>query len=132
MANHTDSKWHGIEIKRGQHLTSLNSLYYELNYSRKSKKLNRVGQKFSVQRIRTALDRLKSTHEITINATRDYSLITVNNYDCYQGSNKQINTLATHEPHTSHTLATLNKNDKNDKNEKNDKKGSTHISEKDL
>ena len=42
----------------------------------------------SVQSVRTAINRLKSTNEITIFSTPKNSLITVNNYSDYQGDNK--------------------------------------------
>lgn len=39
----------------------------------------------TVQQVRTALKHLESTHEITIKPTNQFSLITLNNFDRYQG-----------------------------------------------
>lgn len=69
-ANHKDKKWKGKIIKRGQKLTSINHLAQETN--------------LTVQQTRTALNKLKSTSEITTNATSKYTLITVEKYNDYQ------------------------------------------------
>ena len=69
-ANHKDKKWKGKIIKRGQKLTSINHLAQETN--------------LTVQQIRTALNKLKSTSEITTNTTSKYTLITVEKYNDYQ------------------------------------------------
>lgn len=68
--NYEDRKWRGKVIKRGQRVTSYQQLSSELN--------------ISVQGIRTAVNHLKSTGEITYLGTREYSIITVNNYDHFQ------------------------------------------------
>jgi hypothetical protein len=77
-ANFENKKWQGIEIARGQLITSLEKLA-------KSTSL-------SIQQVRTALDKLKSTHEITIKATNAYTFITLTNYNVYQDKNNLINT----------------------------------------
>ncbi len=69
-ANYKNTKWKGKEIKAGEFITSLNSLEEETALTR--------------QQIRTALFKLKSTHEITHKSTRHYSIITVNNWDKWQ------------------------------------------------
>lgn len=69
-ANHKDKKWKGKIIKRGQKLISINHLAQETN--------------LTVQQTRTALNKLKSTNEITTNATSKYTLITVEKYNDYQ------------------------------------------------
>ncbi|MGN0468452.1 MAG: hypothetical protein ACI4GY_06995 [Acutalibacteraceae bacterium] len=76
-ANWKDGKWHGIEYKRGEFITSLPSLSSDLG--------------FSVQNIRTALAHLKSTGEITDRKTNKNRIITVVNYNKYQSVNKQAN-----------------------------------------
>lgn len=70
LANFEDKKWRGIDVKRGQLLTSLESL---------SKKSG-----LSVRSVRTALNHLISTGEITCETTNHYTLITVEKYDTYQ------------------------------------------------
>ena len=81
VANHAPSKWKGHDILRGQRLTSFDALSRECA--------------LSVQSVRTSLNRLKSTGEITSKSTSSFTLITIINYDTYQtiGSkpNKQIN-----------------------------------------
>ena len=70
LANHKDGNWKGIPVKKGQLITGLNSL---------SKSAN-----MTVQKIRTCLNRLKTTGEITIKTTNKYSIITLCNYGTYQ------------------------------------------------
>lgn len=69
-ASYTNTKWQGTEISRGSVITSTDSL---------SKALG-----LSTMQIRTALKHLKSTNEITINATSKFSIITITKYDEYQ------------------------------------------------
>lgn len=81
-ANHKEKNWQGITIKRGQKLTSIQHLAEETN--------------LTIQQIRTVLNKLKSTNEITINTTNKNTLITIEKYNDYQDkeeeNNKQINT----------------------------------------
>lgn len=105
-ANHKDNKWRGISIQKGQILTGRLKLASELN--------------FSEMQIRTALKKLKSTNEITIKTTTQYSIITINNWDKYQVDNQQINQQITNEQPTNNQRVTTNNNDNNDNNEKND------------
>jgi len=69
-ANYEPKKWRGITIERGQRVFSYGKLAVEL--------------RISVQSVRTAINHLKSTGEITCEATREYSIVTVKNYDSYQ------------------------------------------------
>lgn len=103
-ANHKERKWQGINIKRGQFITSLDNLAYETGLTK--------------MQIRTAINKLKLTHEITYQTTHSYSMITVNNWDNFQLDNTPNNTPITYEQHTNNTPITLNNNDKNDKNKK--------------
>lgn len=65
----------------------------------------------SIQSIRTALNHLKSTNEITIESTNKFSIVTVLNYSTYQNqeeidnnqNNKEIN-----KPSTNHQQTTNN------------------------
>ena len=70
MANHTDKQWRGIVIPRGSFATSLPELA--------------KGTGLSVQQVRTAISKLKSTGEITDQSTREYRTITICNYANYQ------------------------------------------------
>ena len=82
-ANHTDAEFENHKIKRGQLVTSRKTLAYEL--------------KMSEQAIRTALDHLKSTHDITITSTKKYSIITIVDYEQLQTSNQPFDQQTTNE-----------------------------------
>ena len=72
-ATHEDTQWRGMTIKRGQIATSLEKIAFATS--------------LSVRTIRTCLNRLKTTNEITVEATNKQTLITICNYDKYQGIN---------------------------------------------
>ena len=91
-ANWKDTRWKGIEIKRGQFVTSLSSLSKETG--------------LSIQEVRTALNHLKSTGEVTDRATRKYRIITVLFYDDYQTANKQSNKQLTNSQQTANKQPT--------------------------
>ena len=109
-ANYEDKRWHGIEIKRGQLLTSRSKLAKET--------------RLSTQSVRTALLHLKSTGEITIESTKRATLITVANFGLYQsGGEKVTNEITnqiTNESQTNHKRITNEsqqiKKDKNIRN----------------
>lgn len=103
--NHTDNKWQGKIIKKGSFITSYEKLSIETG--------------LSVQRVRTALNKLKLTNELTCKSTSQYSIITINNWDKFQLDNTQDNNQITNEQQTINKQLTTNKNDKNEKNEKN-------------
>lgn len=100
-ANHKPNKWRGIVIESGQFVTSYNKLSCELP--------------MSVQQIRTSLNKLKSTSEITIKSTSKYSIISITNWDSYQQDNKPANKQVTSKQQTDNKQITTNKNEKNDK-----------------
>ena len=114
-ANHKDQKWKGIEIKRGQKLTSIEHLSKEIG--------------LTYQQTRTAINKLKITGEITSKSTNKYSLISIEKYNDYQINveinNKQITSNLTNNQQSNNTQinnqVTTNKNDKNIKNEKKEK-----------
>lgn len=74
-ANHTAVNWRGIEIKRGSFITSLQKLSTETG--------------LTVMQVRTSLEKLEKTGDITNQSTSKYRIITVKNYDSYQRRNKQ-------------------------------------------
>lgn len=69
-ANYKDGIWQNIPYKRGQFITSRRKLSVETGLTE--------------QEVRTCLNRLKSTNEITHVSNRQNSIITVNNYTKYQ------------------------------------------------
>ncbi|MCM1364638.1 MAG: hypothetical protein NC122_04980 [Faecalibacterium sp.] len=111
-ANYKDTSWRDVTLKEGQVVTGTKKLADDLGFSR--------------QQVRTALDKLKSTKEITIKATNKYSIITIVNWEDYQSSEeKATNTStksATNEQPTSNQQITNNqpqrKNNKNKRNKK--------------
>ena len=95
MANHEDTKWHGVPVKRGSFITSLENLS--------------AGIKKTVQVTRTALNHLQKTGELTSKSTNKGRIITINNYDAYQQSedtNQQTNAQADNKQLTSNQQAT--------------------------
>ena len=72
-ANHKPAKWRDLTIKRGQLVTSYEKLA--------------AHNGLSIQQVRTAIEKLQSTNEITYQSTSQYSIITIKNYNLYQDSN---------------------------------------------
>jgi len=70
MANYKESRWQGRIINRGQVIIGTEKLAIILKLGR--------------QEIRTSLNKLKLTNEITITVTNKYSIITICKYDVYQ------------------------------------------------
>ena len=110
MANYTDGRFEGMDIKRGQFVTSLPNLSKQT--------------RLSVQQVRTALDHLKLTGEITDYSTSKFRVITVVKYDQYQQDNRQNNSQSTGEQQASNRRATgeqqqYNNNNKNNNDKKN-------------
>ena len=68
--NYEPQRWQGIAVERGQRVASLAKLAAETG--------------LTVKQVRTALEHLKRTGEVTHKATSKYGLFTVNHYDRYQ------------------------------------------------
>ena len=98
IANHKDKKWRGILIKKGEKLTSQIKLSEETGLSR--------------QQVRTSLNKLKSTNDITIVSTAQSTVVSIVNWDKYQQETSE----ATNEQPTDNQRVTTNKNDKKEKN----------------
>jgi hypothetical protein len=111
-ANHETQNWQGITIERGQLVTGRKALKAQTGLSEQS--------------VRTCLNKLKSTGEITIKTTSRFSVITICNYGTYQDQqptiNQEINQqsnqqLTNNQPTTNHKQECKElKNDKEDKN----------------
>lgn len=71
-ANPANKNWRGIDVERGSFITSRATLSADTGLSN--------------QQIRTALNHLQTTNEITIKSTNKTTKITVTNYDKYQQS----------------------------------------------
>jgi DNA-binding transcriptional MerR regulator len=100
-ANHKDGQWQGIDIKKGQFITSFGKISTDTG--------------ISLQTIRTLLKKFEKTNEINIQTTNKFSVVTICKYECYQQENEPTNTLLTNEQQTTNKQLTTNKNDKNEK-----------------
>lgn len=99
LANHRNKKWRGKTIKRGTFITSQSKLANSLS--------------LTIMQIRNSLRKLKTSGEITVNSTAEYSVITLNNYNVYQEDNRLKNTQTTQNEQTSNRRATTTNNDNN-------------------
>lgn len=102
-ASFENKNWKGIEIKRGQAVSGLTSL--------------KENTGISVQSLRTCLDRLKSTGEITVKSTNKFSIITIVKYNDYQlrpkiSTGKSTGKLTNDQQTTNKQLTTSNKDNK--------------------
>lgn len=80
-ANWKEATFEGEKIQRGSFISSYSILSEETG--------------LTVQNIRTAIKRLKSTGEVTVTKHAKYSVFTVNNYCKYQDGNRQTNSQLT-------------------------------------
>ena len=89
-ANHKDGKWQGIDIKRGQFVSSLGNISSATGVS--------------IQTIRTILKKLEKTNEIMLKSTSQFTLVTICKYDSYQDEEEDTN-----KPITNNQQTTNNK-----------------------
>lgn len=109
-ASFRESEWMGRTIKPGQLVTSYGSLAQQTG--------------FSVQRVRTAIYKLKSTNEITCETTNKFTIITVTNWEEYQAeseteTNKSTQSATIHQQTINKQLTNNQQHLKNVKNVKN-------------
>lgn len=101
-ANYEDRDFENITVKRGQRVASIRTLAAESGLTERN--------------VRTAINHLKVTQEVTQSTTSKYSVFTIVNYEKYQMVTHQT----TRKRHTSDTRATHDrqqcKKDKKDKN----------------
>lgn len=91
--NYKEAKWRGKTINPWEFITSLEHLSLETWLTR--------------QQVRTAIEKLKKTWEITHKATNDYTMLVLNNWDTY---NTRDNTWVTNEQQTNNKrITTTNK-----------------------
>ena len=74
-ANWKACEWHGHKLKPGEFVTSIHSLSEETG--------------LSARQVRTALDHLQKTGEVTNKSFTKFRIITVKNWDQYQVIDKQ-------------------------------------------
>jgi len=100
-ANFKPSSWRGQVIERGQVVTGRKQLSSQTGISE--------------QKIRTCLNRLKSTNELTIKTTNRFSVITLINYDKYQYIDIKVTNDLTSETPTDNQQVTTSKKNKEGK-----------------
>jgi hypothetical protein len=103
-ATHNEYKWKGKIFTKGQMPFGRDKASIETG--------------LSIQNIRTALKKLELTNEITIDSSRQGTVITVVNWDKYQGDSDKPTSKSTDDQPTANQRLTTTKNDKNDNNDK--------------
>lgn len=89
LAQYEACFYRGVKLDVGQAVTSIREIATQTG--------------ISVQSVRTALDHLKSTQEITQSPHGKFSVFTVKNYSEYQGDNTTANNQVTQNQHSANT-----------------------------
>ena len=100
-ANHKGGNWQGHEIKKGQFITSAQTISNDT--------------KLSLQVVRTLLKKFELTNEIIVKSTNKFTMLTICKYECYQDESNMTNKQLTNKQQTTNKQLTTNKNDKNNK-----------------
>ena len=110
-ANYDRQRWHGQIIEPGQFVTSYNHMAKDLG--------------ITVRRLRTALNHLESTHEVTRQVTQSATLITIVKWASYQSAGeratRQVTRQVTSDRHTTDTPPTTIEESKEGKERKEDR-----------
>lgn len=114
-ASYKDTRFQGYSISRGQLVTGRKQLSIETGMTE--------------QQVRTALNLLKSTSDITIKSTSKFSIISITNYESYQDANQQTNQQLTNKQPTTNQQLTTSKEGKEYKKVKNKEHTSKDIDE---
>lgn len=104
--NHEKKTWHGFDVNAGELIVGVEGFGKQVGLTR--------------QQTRSAIDRLKSTNEITITTTNRFTKITVVNWEKYQSDDEKITNKITNKQPTDNQQITTTKECKNDKKEKRD------------
>ena len=104
-AQYKDTKYKGIEIKRGQILTGRKKLAQALNMTERQ--------------VRTCLQHLENTQEVTIKSTKRFSLITIVKYGFYQGGGDESDQQIDQQPTKKRPTTDHNTRKKEGKKERN-------------
>ena len=114
MANFTDGRFEGKDIKRGQFVTSLPSLSDQT--------------RLSIRQVRVALDHLIMTGELTSKSYSKFRVITVVNYDKYQNNDRQIDSQMTDKRQADDSQVTAKRQQYNNNNKETKEEGNNIIS----
>lgn len=105
-ANWRDGRFQGIDIPRGSLITSYNTLADESG--------------LSVRNVRTALEHLKTTGEVTVSRHSKFSVITIKNYSLYQtGDTVADNQVTVNRQTTDNQVTTIEESNKGINKKKN-------------
>ena len=80
-ASWKESKYYGYDVPKGSIVTGIHALSESLGISEQS--------------IRTSLKHLKSTGEITIKSTNKFSIVTITNWEKFQGFSEELTSQST-------------------------------------
>lgn len=94
-ANWKAGRFEGIDIPRGSLVTSIENLAFETG--------------LSVRNVRTALDHLENTGEVTTKGYSKFTVIVVNNYDIYQAGDRWTDKQLTNNRQTTDKQPTSNR-----------------------
>lgn len=89
-ATHQDYEWRGIKVKTGECICGRKELSYNSGLTE--------------QQVRTSLDKLKKSKNVTIKTTNKYSIISIVNWEKYQDNNQQDNQPITNNQPTSNHI----------------------------
>ncbi len=106
VANYSDKRWRGIELKKGSIISGISKLSAETG--------------LSVQNVRTALKKLQLTNEITIKTNSQGTVIQIVMFDNYQfreDANKPTNKPLTNDQQAANKRLTTIKEDKKEEEE---------------
>lgn len=101
-ANHKDGTWQGINLKKGQFVTSYGKISSDTG--------------ISLQTVRTLLKKFQNTNEINTQTTNKYTVVTICKYADYQTDEIETNTQPTSKQQSTNKQLTTNNNDKKEKN----------------
>jgi len=107
-ANHSDTKWRGIEILRGSFWTSLDTLKKETG--------------LTASKLRTSISKLEKTGELASKSQAGGRMISISNYESYQGFDKPDSKEIAKESQSNDKAVTTNNNDNNENPVKNENK----------
>jgi hypothetical protein len=94
-ANHKDGNWQGHEIKKGQFITSAQTISNDT--------------KLSLQVVRTLLKKFELTNEIIVKSTNKFTMLTICKYECYQDESNATNKQLTNKQQTTNKQLIIKK-----------------------
>jgi hypothetical protein len=92
-----------VEVDRGQFIFGRKTASDEL--------------KMNPETVRKRMEKLKKSKNLTIQSTRHYSIVSIANWDAYQGTEEDCTTQDTNQVPTKYQPSTTDKNDKKEKKE---------------